>query len=219
MDGAAGENQVVIHVDRALISGDDTLAASLEDGTRVSAETLRRVCCDGGVVAAVVDEQGAVLNVGRRTRAIPTAIRRALSIRDQGCRFPGCGNQRYLHGHHVKHWLHGGPTSLDNLALLCSFHHRQVHEGGFAFQLKSDGDVEVRTAAGVLLPAQPELAADPGAVEWQGGWGNWTGNPDSDEDLDEWTATPTWGGERVDYAEIVGSLIVTPPPTLAPSPA
>ena len=124
--------QVVIHVDRTLTAPDATLSARLEDGTPVSAETLRRVCCDGGVVAAMVDQQGAILDVGRRTRAIPTAIRRALWIRDQGCRFPGCMNQRYVHGHHVQHWLHGGPTSLDNLVLLCSFHHRLLHEAGFA---------------------------------------------------------------------------------------
>jgi hypothetical protein len=73
----------------------------------------------------------AVLDVGRRTRAIPTAIRRALWIRDKGCRFPGCASTRFLHGHHVQRWLHGGRTSLDDLILLCSFHHRLVHEGGF----------------------------------------------------------------------------------------
>ncbi len=117
---------MVIHVDRDLTSAEGTLGATLEDGTHVSAETLRRVACDGGVVAAVVDEQGAVLDVGRRTRAIPTAIRRALWIRDQGCRFPGCSNKRFVHGHHIEHWLHGGRTSLDNLVMLCSFHHRQI---------------------------------------------------------------------------------------------
>jgi hypothetical protein len=81
--------QVVIHVDRDLTSDEGTLGATLEDGTHVSAETLRRVACDGGVVAAVVDEQGAVLDIGRRTRAIPTAIRRALWIRDPGVPVPG----------------------------------------------------------------------------------------------------------------------------------
>jgi hypothetical protein len=106
VSGSAAE--VVIHVDRELTSSDGALSACLADGTPVSAETLRRVCCDGGIVAAAVDDHGAVLDVGRRTRAIPAAIRRALWIRDQGCRFPGCMNQRYVHGHHIKHWLHGG---------------------------------------------------------------------------------------------------------------
>ena len=87
--GAAPERyHVIVHLDRELTAPEPTLAATLENGTRVSAEALQRVACDGGVVAAVVDQSGAVLDVGRRTRAISTAIRRALWIRDQGCRFP-----------------------------------------------------------------------------------------------------------------------------------
>ena len=61
-----------------------------------------------------------MLDVGRRTRSIPPAIRRALWVRDRGCRFPGCRHTRFLHGHHVRHWLAGGETRLDNLVLLCS---------------------------------------------------------------------------------------------------
>ena len=71
-----------------------------------------------------------VLDVGRRTRTIPPALRRALEVRDRGCRFPGCG-LRFTDGHHVKHWADGGETTLDNLILLCRFHHRLVHEGGW----------------------------------------------------------------------------------------
>jgi hypothetical protein len=167
------------------------LSARLDDGTGVSAETLRRVCCDGGIVAAIVDHQGAVLDVGRRTRAIPTAIRRALWLRDQCCRFPGCMNQRYVHGHHIKHWLHGGPTSLDNLVLLCSFHHRLVHEAGFTLTLLPDGEVEVSTPTGSALPAHPRLAAAQDIVDWGAGEGEWHGDPDEPE-VDEWTTTPYW---------------------------
>jgi hypothetical protein len=196
---------VVIHVDRDLTSPEPTLAARLEDGTPVSAETLRRVCCDGGVVAAVVDQQGAVLDVGRRTRAIPSAIRRALWIRDQGCRFPGCMNQRYVHGHHVQHWLHGGPTSLDNLVLLCSFHHRLLHEAGFTVTLLPNGDVDVRTPEGTPIPAHPTLAADPGIVDWGSGAGEWVGDPDEPE-VDEWTTMPYWDGERMDLDWVVSTL-------------
>ena len=171
-DGSAPDAQVVIHLDRDLGAPEGALAASLDDGTHVSAETLRRVACDGGLVAAVVDERAGVLDVGRRTRAIPTAIKRALWLRDQGCRFPGCANHRFVDGHHIKHWLHGGRTSLDNLVLLCSFHHRLVHEGGFTIALTEGANVEVRTPSGSLLPAVPPLAPDSGAVEWNGDW--WT---------------------------------------------
>jgi len=199
--------QVVIHVDRDLTAPESGLRASLEDGTHVSAETLRRVCCDGGLVTAAVDEQGAVLDVGRKTRAIPTAIRRALSIRDQGCRFPGCSNQRFLHGHHVQHWLHGGRTSLENLVLLCSAHHRQIHEGGYSLRLGTDGGVEVRTPRGGTLAAQPTLAPDLGSVDW---WSDWWGGS-SGTPIDAWTATPSWGGERPDYTWIVDGMATAPP--------
>jgi hypothetical protein len=205
-DPAPDRCQVVIHVDRDLTSSDAALAARLEDGTPVSAETLRRVCCDGGVVAAVVDPQGAVLDVGRRTRAIPTAIRRALWIRDQGCRFPGCMNQRYVHGHHIQHWLHGGPTSLANLVLLCSFHHRLLHEAGFTATLLPDGELDVRTAEGMAIPAHPTLAADPGVVDWGRGAGEWIGDPD-EPDVDEWTTMPGWDGEHMDLGWVVDTLI------------
>ena len=191
--------QVVIHVDQELTSREPALAATLEDGTGVSAETLRRVACDGGVVVAAVDEQGAVLDIGRKTRVIPTAIRRALWIRDQGCRFPGCSNHRFLHGHHVRHWFHGGRTAIDNLVLLCSFHHQLVHEGGFSIRLTDANEVEVRTPDGRRLPGTPELDLDRGVVDWREGAG--IGGA-----IDAWTATPSWDGEPVDYEAAVGSL-------------
>jgi hypothetical protein len=195
-EGAGPDAQVVIHLDKDLGAPDGAMAASLDDGTAVSAETLRRVACDGGLVAAVVDESAGVLDIGRRTRAIPTAIKRALWLRDQCCRFPGCANRRFVHGHHVKHWLHGGPTALDNLVLLCSFHHRLVHEGGFTIALATDGNVEVRTAAGALLPVAPPLAPDDGAVEWGGDW--WTAG-------DHFVAPPPFN-DPVDYDETIACL-------------
>jgi hypothetical protein len=203
VSGTAAE--IVIHVDRELTDSTGALSARLEDGTPVSAETLRRVCCDGGIVPAVVDEQGAVLDVGRRTRAIPAAIRRALWIRDQGCRFPGCMNQRYVHGHHIKHWLHGGATSLDNLVLLCTWHHRLLHESGFSATMRADGELDVRTPAGALLPTHPALASDRPIIEWGAGIDEWHGDPDATE-VDEWTTMPSWDGERMDLDWVVGTL-------------
>jgi hypothetical protein len=72
-----------------------------------------------------------VLDVGRKTRTIPSALRRALEARDRGCRFPGCG-LRFTDAHHVTHWADGGETKLSNCLLLCHFHHRLVHEGGWS---------------------------------------------------------------------------------------
>jgi hypothetical protein len=71
------------------------------------------------------------LEVGRATRVVSPAQRTALAVRDGGCVFPGCDRPPgWCEAHHLRHWLHGGPTDLDNLALLCWAHHRAVHEGG-----------------------------------------------------------------------------------------
>jgi hypothetical protein len=125
--GTGGERfQVMVHLDQEVLGPDGTWAATLEDGTRVSAETLRRVACDCGLVA--VGGDGEALNIGRRARSIPPAIRRALMLRDRGCAFPGCTHTAFLHGHHIEHWLHGGETSLDNVVLLCSLCRRRHNE-------------------------------------------------------------------------------------------
>ncbi|MGI9629225.1 MAG: DUF222 domain-containing protein [Longimicrobiales bacterium] len=122
--------QVMLHVDEDTLRWDKEPGQSeLADGTRVSAETSRRISCDCSVVRVGKDENGWVLDVGRRTRTIPPSLRRALEARDRGCRFPGCGI-RYTDGHHVLHWADGGATSLRNVMLLCPRHHRAVHEGG-----------------------------------------------------------------------------------------
>jgi hypothetical protein len=73
---------------------------------------------------------GSILDVGRKTRTISPALRRALEVRDRGCRFPGCG-LRFTDAHHLTHWSAGGATSLSNCLLLCAWHHRLVHEGGW----------------------------------------------------------------------------------------
>jgi Domain of unknown function (DUF222)/HNH endonuclease len=71
------------------------------------------------------------LEVGRATRVVSPAQRTALGVRDGGCVFPGCDRPpAWCEAHHLRHWLHGGPTDLGNLVLLCWAHHRAVHEGG-----------------------------------------------------------------------------------------
>ena len=97
--------------------------------------SVKRICCDSHAVVLTEDELGEPLSIGRKTRLIPKAIERALHARDHGCcRFPGCGNRRYLHSHHVEHWSNGGETGLANLMLLCTKHHTLVHEGGFRIE-------------------------------------------------------------------------------------
>ncbi len=111
--------QVFLHVEPQTLAAEGEPGRSeLEDGTRLSPETARRIACDSGLVRVSHGPDGSILDVGRRTRTIPPSLRRALEVRDRGCRFPGCGS-RYAEGHHIKHWADGGETSLSNCILLC----------------------------------------------------------------------------------------------------
>lgn len=102
-----------------------------EDGGVAAPDSVRRICCDAAVVRILETSEGEPLDVGRKTRVISPALRRALKRRDGGCRFPGCTHTRFVDGHHIQHWADGGETSLSNLLSLCRFHHRLVHEGGY----------------------------------------------------------------------------------------
>jgi len=145
--------QLLLHLAASKLA-EGELDASLEDGTRVSAEVLRRLSCDCGLVPIAVDDRGQPLSVGRKTRSIPPAIRRALIARDGCCQFPGCENRRWLDAHHVEHWIHGGQTAVENLVLLCSFHHRLLHEGGFKIAVAADGTRKWKRPDGTdLCPA------------------------------------------------------------------
>jgi hypothetical protein len=105
----------------------------------VSAETCRRLLCDAGVVP-VLEQDGEPVSVGRKRRLFAGALRWALLARDHHrCRFPGCTNARYLHAHHVTHWIDGGETSLANALTLCTRHHRLIHEGGFLVRADDEG--------------------------------------------------------------------------------
>ena len=139
--GSSGDRfQVVVHVDESVLEHDDAPGQSaLEDGPYVSAETSRRVACDAGTVTMRHRPDGQVLNVGRKTRTVPPALRRALTARDRRCRFLGC-SAKHCDAHHVRHWAQGGATRLDNLLLLCRRHHRAVHEGRFTVTVGDDGE-------------------------------------------------------------------------------
>jgi hypothetical protein len=152
----AGERyQVVVHVDAEALSRDTEHAhCGIDDGPVVSSETARRLACDASLVAMVNGAEDA-LNVGRKTRAIPPSMRRALQARDQGCQFPGCNNRQWVDAHHIIHWAHGGETRLDNLVLLCGHHHQLVHEGGFGISRRVDGALIFRRPDGRVIPPVP----------------------------------------------------------------
>ena len=92
------------------------------------------------------------LNLSRKHRLVQPALRRALEARDRGCRFPGCSHERWLDAHHVVHWADGGETSLGNTLLLCSRHHRLLHEGGFAIRADANGEWQFQNAKGMKQP-------------------------------------------------------------------
>jgi hypothetical protein len=200
--GTGGDRyQVTVHVDQDPLAPDGVMAATLEDGTGVSAETLRRIACDCGIVA-VAGSDPAGMTVGRRTRSIPPAIRRALVLRDRGCAFPGCTHTRFLHGHHRRHWLHGGETSLANLMLLCPRHHRLVHEGGWSVERDGEGRFTFVAPTGKSVSEETREAwhgkIETMIEEWEAAHGLEIG-PETNE--------PLWDGSRLDYDYAVSGLM------------
>ena len=184
---------------RAALAGHAALEDA--DGLRVSAETARRMACDVGAVVMRHDADGSVLDVGRKTRTVPPALRRALLARDRQCRFPGC-NARRCDAHHVRHWADGGSTRLDNLVLLCRRHHRAVHEEGFLVRMGPSGDATFCWPDGRPFPAVPAAP-------------RWTGPPLAPTDarlaaasieIGPDTATPDWHGERLDLGYAIDVL-------------
>ena len=152
--------QVVLHVEAATLESESEPGRSeLEDGTRLSAETSRRLSCDASVVRLGEGPDGSVLDVGRKTRTIPPALRRALESRDRGCRFPGCG-LRFTDAHHVRYWADGGATKLENLVLLCRFHHRLVHEEGYTVHAPRSGRVNSPDQRLYFLDPRMRLLSD-----------------------------------------------------------
>jgi hypothetical protein len=153
-EGAGSEHQVVVHVDAATLAHDEDGACELEHGPALSPETARRLGCDASLVR-ILERDGRPLSIGRKTRALSPALKRALRSRDRTCRFPGCGQQRFLHAHHIRHWAQGGRTDLSNLIQLCSHHHRLVHEGGYSVERRGEGRVRFHRPDGQPVPAAP----------------------------------------------------------------
>lgn len=127
----ADRNMVVVHVDADELAVDGNGRCHVREGSGLSAETARRIACDSSVVT-LLERKGEPMSVGRRTRSVPPAMRRAVEARDQGCRFPGCHHKRYVDAHHIHHSAAGGETAADNLVMLCRRHHRLLHEGGYS---------------------------------------------------------------------------------------
>ena len=137
-DADADRATVVVHVDLdALISGEGE--SYIENGPQIYAETARTLACDCRM-EVVWEKEGTAVGIERASRNIPRRIMRALRHRDKTCTFPGCSMWRFVHGHHVKWWTRDqGPTNLDNLILVCPFHHQLLHERGWVVTLDARG--------------------------------------------------------------------------------
>jgi hypothetical protein len=146
--------QVVVHVDVGVLTGDAPDGhCHIEDGAPLSVAAARRISCDAEVLQ-ITERDGLPIDVGRKRRFPPDRLRRALEVRDRFCRFPGCGvPARQCHAHHLESWITGGPTSLDNLVLLCSFHHHRHHDGGFRIRKVSER-IQFETDDGHVIGSQ-----------------------------------------------------------------
>jgi hypothetical protein len=141
----ADRYQVVVHVDEAALHGGPGRSDA-------PLETVKRLACDASVVVVTEDERGTPLTVSRKQRTVSTPIRRAIWARDRHCTFPGCHRTRFVEAHHVDHWIDGGETTVGNLVLLCSYHHRLLHEGGYRIRRDYRGERYFVRADGRAIP-------------------------------------------------------------------
>jgi hypothetical protein len=133
----------------------DARGADTGWGGVLDTAAARRLGCDASVSRVLLDADSQPLDVGRRTRVVPAAIRTALAVRDRGCVHPDCDRPpQWTDAHHVRHWVDGGPTSLANLVLLCRRHHRTVHEGRSSLHRDTAG----RWTFAMPGPAPPHAA-------------------------------------------------------------
>ena len=169
-------------------------AAWIEGGPAISPAVAERLACGATMQALVVDRRGNPLHLGRRRRTVSPAQLCALRVRDHDrCVFPGCPQTRRLQAHHVRWWRNGGPTDLDNLALLCTFHHHLVHDQGYQLRPGKHGgftatrpDTTPIPAAGAPTHGRPDAVRSPG--------------------IDHRTITPRWSGERLDLGYVMACL-------------
>ena len=130
-------------------------AAEMDFGVPISARVVERMACDCSVVRVLLGADSAVIDVGRATRTIGPALRRALVARDGGCQWPGCERPaHWCEAHHLVHWTRGGETQPGNLVLLCYRHHRMVHEGNWQL-VKCDGAGSGETGEMLAIPPAP----------------------------------------------------------------
>jgi len=131
-DGSGPRPHLVVRTSVETLAGTPGAGAGeLEWGGSAPTETVRRLACDAALTR-ITGKGELQAEISRASRTIPAATRRALASRDHGCVAPGCGRPpKWTDGHHLKHWVDGGETTISNLVLLCRRHHHMVHEEGW----------------------------------------------------------------------------------------
>jgi hypothetical protein len=192
LDAATGgdvsaETPVATRDSRSVGHPADPARCHLEGGQAISPATARRIACDATLSWMLHDHHGDVLDVGRRHRRPPPALRRAVRERDgYRCQYPGC-NSPHTDIHHIVHWVNGGATSLANLASFCEAHHVIIHELGLVVSRAPGGGMTVTLQDGTPVPASPQL---PGG---DGNLGRW-----HDADITAETVIPSGLGDKLD---------------------
>jgi hypothetical protein len=140
MCGQTGRPTIAVTISLGDLEARSGPARVDETGSPISAGAVRRLACDARIIPVVLDGASDPIDVGRAARTITPAQRRALTLRDRGCVFPGCDRPpAWCDGHHIVHWADGGPTDLANLVFLCHHHHEAMHEGGWSMARAPDG--------------------------------------------------------------------------------
>jgi hypothetical protein len=157
--GGARRNRptVVVHADLTFLAGAEG-SAELDVMGPVSREVARRLACDAKVLVSADGADGRSLNLGRTRRDPSDAQRVEIRRRDKGCRFPGCSHTEFTDVHHVRHWVDGGPTDIENLVELCDQHHRCVHEMGWKISGNANGELAFQSPTGRRSASSPSPA-------------------------------------------------------------
>ena len=187
--------QVIVHADPAALAGQNNGRCHIEDGPAISTDALQQIIC--GAVRRWMShgQHGDVLNVGRRRRDPTPAIRAALRERDRcRCRFPGC-HRRATQAHHIRWWLFGGITSLDNLISLCRYHHTLIHQHGYTVAIRAPGVFVFLRPDGKPIPDSPPLPEPNGQI-----------SATHDAEITPGTIVPYWYGERLNLHYAISVL-------------
>lgn len=190
---ASPSAEVIVHVDAP---GENGCAhAHLDDGPGLEAESLAQVMCDATVRTVSHGALGKTISWSTTVRTPSRLQMRALVMRDRCCAVPGCGRVRFLNAHHVQYHSQQGPTDLENLVMLCSEHHRALHDGYFSITARGNQQFTFRQSDGREVVYAPATAGDSRQ------FGTRYGSIASDAII------PDWQGESLDLSFATDVLI------------